>query len=296
MTQSDGSIPVVKYAVFSITNPEMNIANRSWIAASNAGILTSGSGQNAPFLAEFLPVGASAAQWEILTGDAALDNGYVAFNPLSVSQPGNDYYTWAADVSALYGYYQFKITTQCNQPVNGGTDAGLYSFTSPILTGLIDFQNPSVYGTPVPSVGQTWSPGGEISITFDETVSCGNLLFGAAALSAPTLALLEASENVTQVAVSATCSGNTIDVVLTGSPNWTLLSGAYMAVAIQGVTDVAGNPTADTSAITWSFPIAVYDATHSTVDLSNLAFFPNTAQLQAAVDAARASYNATSQI
>ena len=297
VTQSDGSVPAVKYAVLSIMNPEMSLVNRSWIAMYQQGLLAQGTPgtQSGPFLAEFLPAGASAAQWEILTGDAALDSGSTVFNPLTVSQPGNDYYTWAADVSAFNGYYQFRITTQCVPPVNGaGADASLYSYTSSTLTGLIDFDPPTVYGSAIPAAGTTWTPGAPISVTYDETISCSSLLFGVSAFAAPTLALLVAGQQLTPVAVSGSCLGGTVNVALTGATNWTALSGAFMAVAVEGITDVAGNSPAVSAPYSWYFPVASYDAQHSTVDLSGLAFFPNAATLLAQVEAARATYNATS--
>ena len=289
VTQSDGSIPLVKYAPLSITNPEMSIVGRSWIEMFEYGNLLSGTGLNAPFVAEFLPQGASAAEWELLTGDAALDGGSTVFNPLLASQPGNDYYTWAADVTSMNGYYQFRVRTQCVQPVNGGSDSTLYSFVSPILTGLIDFYNPEVYGSPVPAVGQTWSPGNPITVTFSEQIICTGLGFQVSALAAPSLSQLLAGKNTTTLSASGSCSGSTLSIALTGSPNWQSLSGGYLAVAVVGVEDIAGNPTADTNPITWSFPIATFDATHSTVDVSNLAFFPNTALLLSQVEAARAA-------
>ena len=245
-------------------------------------------------MAEFLPAGASAAQWEILTGDAALNAGSTVFNPLSVSQPGNDYYTWAADVSAFNGYYQFRITTKCVVPVNGaGSDASLYAFTSPTLTGLIDFIPPTVYGSALPAAGTTWTPGAAISVTYDETISCSSLLFGVSAFAAPTAALLSAGQQLTAISVGGSCVGATVSIALTGSTNWTALSGAFMAVAVHGVTDVAGNSPAIEAPYSWSFPVASYDAQHSTVDLTGLAFFPNAATLLAQVQAARANYNST---
>ena len=56
----------------------------------NRSLLSHGTigSQSGPFLAEFLQLGGSAAQWELLSGVAALDAGSSVFNPLRSKPAG----------------------------------------------------------------------------------------------------------------------------------------------------------------------------------------------------------------
>jgi len=101
------------------------------------------------------------------------------------------------------GLYEIRAVAECNNP-------SLASGISTILKGEIARTPPIIVGIPEPGDG-TWDPGDEISVTFNEAISCDRVI-QADLLSNNTIGLYDATTNKL-VDANITCVSNKIIIV-----------------------------------------------------------------------------------
>jgi len=132
------------------------------------------------------------------------------------------------------GAYELRAVAVCN--------AGLYPGTSPIISGIIDRNPPSVVGLPTPVDG-ILGPDDLISVTLDEDIDCESINVGAGDI------LLFNTVTGNQVDFSYTCGGNEIFI----EPNVQnqFIENQILRVEISNITDVYGNQRSET--IEWEF-------------------------------------------
>ena len=266
--------------VMVITNPESAIEGRAW---EDNPTLQSISIQ-------YKGIDDNDAEWTPLQTVDSTDT-QVDFLPITNSQPV-DIYAFYAYVGNLNGQYDFRVVTQCAVPGGGADTLGLYSYSTPVVTGLIDHNYPALFGTPLPGVSAqtgvaTYYPGDPIQATFTEDIVCQSahsqlqVFAWVVNASAPGYA-----NSPYHIQTQYLCGANTIDLAFL-YPQWDLLIGQQVAVEVLGYVDLGGNPADPTlSPLTWTFRVAYFNVQQSLIQASGLSFSPSSISLAGTIAAA----------
>ncbi len=114
----------------------------------------------------------SKGRTEITNDDGSVDSLDIDFAAEYASEEESDYgyssLKWALANKVPEGTYEIRIDTECDQL---GGPADMDSYSTPILSGIIDLTRPEQYGRALP-LRDSFLIGEEISVVFTEPVRC----------------------------------------------------------------------------------------------------------------------------
>ncbi len=162
-------------------------------------------------------------------------------------------YTGQWTFPGVDGQYELRAFTVCDSGRN-------VSLTVP---GTVDTKLPEVLGTPEPA-DTFLALGDDISITFDEDLSCASIITDG---QSPNTTLTRLDTNQT-VAITAVCDARRVVITPRDVNAWTTLEGKRLRVSVENWTDMIGNPMA--AARTWEFDVrrSAFTWTPTTVNMT----------------------------
>jgi hypothetical protein len=186
---------------------------------------------------------------------------------ISSGSTDQDYINVEWDLSALdNGKYQLRALSQCSVPI-GTLDSSLYSYTTSIVTGVLDIAPPQVFGVPLPST-ESYTPSQQISVTFNENIICNSYAGKARVLAwINPSSIAQPYSQGTDLQVAYTCTSSVMNIRFI-SPIWDNLVERLITVQVDRVDDLSGN--AVEFPVIWSFFVDDFDVSSSSVHVSDL--------------------------